>query len=327
MPYSKQKVSLQINLSPSDYQLAKLVLPHQLKILAGQVDEILLTIESKPSKGRFSLGWVENEAKLKSLLAIIAKQFIVRIIYVDYTEETKKKVAEYFFSSGYIPEKDYRGGPFYCYFFGMFNCSNDLIFHLDADMFLGGKDNLWIQKAAKLLTEQEDLISVSPLPGPPAENEILIGQDIVEKFDDEPYKFQLNGFSTRIFMIKKSALHLHKLRIKKPGLKDQVKAILSGNPNTDLPEHLVSDLMLQKNLKRIDFLGSSEGIWSLHPPYRTSGFYTGLPLLIQKIENNDLPVSQNGFYDIVDDLIDWTEPREKLRNTHWSRIKSFFKPA
>ncbi|KQM63957.1 hypothetical protein ASE74_12380 [Pedobacter sp. Leaf216] len=325
MPYSKQKVSLQINLSPGDYQLAKFVLPHQLKILAGQVDEILLTIESKPSKGRFSLGWEENEAKLKSLLEIVAKQYTVRIIYVDYTEEMKKKVAKYFFLHGYIPEKDFRGGPFYCYFFGMYNCSNDLIFHLDADIFLGGKDTLWISKAATLLAEQNDILSVSPLPGPPAKNEILIGQHIIEKFQDEPYKFQLSGFSTRIFMIKKSSLHQYKLRIRRPCLKDQLKAILAGNPTADLPEHLISNLMQKKNLKRVDFLGSAEGIWSLHPPYRSSGFYARLPLLIQKIENNDLPVSQHGFYDIVDDVVDWSEAREKLRNRNLFKFTSFFR--
>jgi len=324
MPYSKHKISLQINLSPSDYQLVKQVLPHQLKILADQVDEILLTVESKPSKGRFSTNWVENEADLKSLLENISKQYTVRILYVDYAKETQKKVAKYFFDKKHIPEKDFRGGPFYCYFFGLFNCSNDLIFHLDADIFLGGKSNLWIQEAAMLLVGQEDLLSVSPLPGPPSKNQNLIGQNILKKFDNEPYKFQLDGFSTRIFMLKKSMLHRFKLRLKKPNLKDQLKAILFGNSNADLPEHLISTLMHQKNLKRIDFLGSVNGLWSLHPPYRTTEFYANLHILIKKIEENNLPLSQYGFYDIVDDLVDWSEPRRKLQQKRWFKLNYLF---
>ncbi|WP_443938106.1 hypothetical protein [Pedobacter sp. MW01-1-1] len=56
MPSENKKISSQINLTPSDYPSAKYILPHQLKILANQVDEIVLTIESKPSKGRFAIG-------------------------------------------------------------------------------------------------------------------------------------------------------------------------------------------------------------------------------------------------------------------------------
>ena len=319
----KPKVSLQINLSPSDYPSARFILPHQLNVLAPQVDEILLTIESKPSKGRFATAWTENEAKLKAFLNDISDRYPVKILYVDYTGETKKKVAEYFFKGNYIPEKDFRGGPFYCYFFGLYHCSHDLVFHLDADMFLGGRSPLWVQEAAALFSEKENLFCLAPLPGPPAKNEKLVGQTILKKFDDQAYKFQLAGFSTRIFMIKKSSVHQHKLRLTKPGLKNQLKAILKGNVNADLPEHQLADFMENNGLIRIDFLGSGDGMWSLHPPYRNSNFYDGLENLIKKIENNDVPDSQKGFYDITDELIDWSDARMKLEQDN--RILGFLR--
>ena len=64
----KPPVSLKINLAPGDYRHAKHILPHQLKILAGQVDEIILTVDTKPSKGRFAEGWNEYKELLNTFL-------------------------------------------------------------------------------------------------------------------------------------------------------------------------------------------------------------------------------------------------------------------
>ncbi|WP_316832710.1 hypothetical protein [Pedobacter aquatilis] len=310
----KEKISLQINLSPGDYPSARLILVHQLNALAKQVDEIVIVVESKPSKGRFSEGWSENKVKLDTFLSTIEINFSARVIYVNYDEIIKSKVADYFFGKRFIPEKDFRGGPFYCYFFGMYNCSNDIILHLDADMFLGGRSDTWISEATELYNNNKNLFCVAPLPGPPANDECLIGQTIIKKFDEEPYKFQLEGFSTRIFMIKKSLVHKYKLHLTKPGLKNQIKAILNGNNNADLPEHLIADFMLKNDLIRIDFLGKHQGMWSLHPPYRNEYFHKSLKNLISRIESNEIPEVQRGFYDIVDELIDWSDARKKLKS-------------
>ncbi|SDD71934.1 hypothetical protein [Pedobacter soli] len=312
MLYHKEPVSLQINLSPSDFRIAKFILPHQLKALANQVDEIILTVESKPSRGRFATGWTENIANLKSLLTDIAETFEVKVIHVDYAEPKKREIAQYFFNSAYIPEKDFRGGPFYAYFYGLYHCKNDLVFHLDADMFLGGNSSKWIAEAASLFNQYSNLLCVAPLPGPPVENEQLKGQHIIKKIDGVPFMYELAGFSTRIFMLKKSLINRYKIKLTRPDLKDQLKAIIRGNPNADLPEHQLSDLMSKHQLTRIDFLGSGTGMWSLHPPYRNQNFYEGLPDLINRIEQNNLPESQNGFYDIVDEVIDWSDVKEKL---------------
>ena len=100
-------------------------------------------------------------------------------------------------------------------------------------------------------------------------------------------------------------------------MRNQVKAIVEGNSNVDLPEHLLSAYMKKYQLKRIDFLGADNGLWSLHPPYRTKAFYNDLPELIKRIEANDLPAKQQGFYDIVEEVCDWTEAKKKLKNNRW----------
>lgn len=316
----KPPVSLQINLAPGDYPHARHILQHQLDSLSDHVDEIILTVDTKPGKGRFATGWKENEKKLYDILEKdIASKYPVKITPVNYDISIKKEVAAYFFRKDYIPEKDFRGGPFYSYFFGLHSASNDLVFHLDSDIFLGGKSKTWIAEAVSLFDCNDDLLTVSPLPGPPHPDDLLIGQNIIKKIAISTY--ELDGMSTRVFMIDKAKFKSHKLTLSKPSIQNQVKSVIEGNSNADLPEHIFQVYMKNLKLKRIDFLGNREGLWSLHPPYRTKGFYLNLKELIGKIEQNDLPPKQHGFYDIIDDVCDWSEARVKLKkNRWWKRI-------
>ncbi|WP_428328406.1 hypothetical protein [Mucilaginibacter sp.] len=313
---SSPKVSLQINLSPGDYLHAKYLLKHQLKALSGQVDEILLTVDTRVSKGRFSTDWEIYKDALNTFLKTeIEPGFKVRIIFVDYSKPVKQAIAQYFFGGDHIPDKDFRGGPFYAYFFGLFNAANDLVFHLDSDIFLGGGSQTWINEAVQLFKNDASCFTVSPLPGPPHPEDILIGQDIESKI--APYTFAFTNMSTRIFMLDKSRFKTQKLSLKKPAIRSQIKALIDGNSNADLPEHMISDYLKKHHLKRIDFLGDSPGLWSLHPPYRSKTFYAGLQKLISDVENGGLPAAQNGYYDVVDEVCDWTEGRQNLKNKRW----------
>lgn len=311
----QSKVSLQINLAPSDYKHASLILEHQLKILADQVDEILLTIDTRPSKGRFADGWHENKSLLDNLLSGFQQKYDLKLLHVDYSKEVNRKIGNFFFKQGYLPEKDFRGGPFYSYFFGLYHAKNNYVFHIDSDIFLGGLSKSWVAEAVNLLESDPSILILSPLPGPPHPDQKLIKQAIVKKLDD--YAFQLKGMSTRLFLIDKSKFEHNKIELKKPSVRNQAKAIIEGNANADLPEHLISNYMEAHSYKRIDFLGKKPGLWSLHPPFRTSGFYTHLDEIIHQIENEQLPASQYGFYDVVDEVCDWSEARMKIKNSRW----------
>ena len=118
-------------------------------------------------------------------------------------------------------------------------------------------------------------------------------------------------------MLDRRVFSKRKLSLSKPALKNQLKALIKGNPVFDLPEHLMSSFMREHHYKRVDLLGTSKGMWSLHPPYRTAGFYPELPNLIARVERNDLPLGQSGFYDISDTLFDWSEARLKLSKKRW----------
>ncbi|MDB5155033.1 MAG: hypothetical protein JWR54_3784 [Mucilaginibacter sp.] len=321
---SGRKVSLQINLSPGDYLYAKHILKHQLKVLSAQVDEIILTVDTKPSKGRFSKDWHDHKERLNDFLTSEIQSFLnVQIVWVDYSKSAKLKVAQYFFGKSDMPDKDFRGGPFYSYFFGLFTAANDLVFHLDADMFLGGGSQTWVKEAVAFFENEKSCFIVSPLPGPPHPKDILIDQVINRKI--AAYTFSLSGMSTRIFMIDRSRFKTQKLSLNKPGFRDQLKAIIEGNPRADLPEHIIAAYIKRNKLERIDFLGSAQGLWSLHPPFRTKRFFDNLQTIITNIELGNLPENQNGFYDIIDEVCDWTEGWEELKNNRWWKRKLYVK--
>jgi hypothetical protein len=267
----KNKVSLQINLAPGDYPHAKHMLKHRLDVLSGQVDEIILTVDTRHSKGRFAEGWEANKDLLNQFLSVgIQSQYKVKIVPVDYSAPAKKQVAEYFFGENNLPDKDFRGGPFYAYFFGIHTAKNNLVFHFGFGYVFRRRKPGMDQGGGQFFESEPSCFIISPLPGPPNNTDVLIDQHVVNKI--APYIWQLNGMSTRILMMDKSRFKLHKLTLTKPPVRGQVKAIMEGNSNADLPEHIISTYISRHNLKRIDFLGTGKGLWSLYPPYRTKVF-------------------------------------------------------
>ncbi|PWK79881.1 hypothetical protein LX99_00341 [Mucilaginibacter oryzae] len=312
----KQPVSLQISLAPGDYRHALHLLPHQLKQLHTQVDEIILTVDTLPGRGRFAAGWAQYKDVLDQFLRTdIMPHYNVKVVPVDYTPAVRQKISRYFFGRDSMPVKDFRGGPFYAYFFGLHHATNNLVFHLDSDMFLGGGSKLWVAEAVQRYGADNNNFVMAPLPGPPRTDDTLTDQQVIKK--TAPFTWQLGGMSTRIFLIDKSKFDNHKLILAKPSPRNRLKALIQGHDNADLPEHLIADFIKKHQLKRVDFLGDGDGMWSLHPPYRTENFYEQLPAIIKRIENNDLPENQRGFYDLVDEVCDWTEAREKLKRNRW----------
>lgn len=319
--------SLQINLAPNDYRHAALLLRHQLETLAAQVTEVVLVLDTHRSKGRFGHNWSENLLHIRRLIHDICEQYPkVRFAEVDYSDSTRRKVAACFFGNRYIPRKDYRGGPFYAYFYGLYISRYNFVFHLDSDMFLGGTSNTWIDEALSLFDQNNDMLVCSPLPGPPHPGNLLRNQPDARATG--PYTFEFSGMSTRIFMINKHFFEHHKLRLTVPSGANILRAGIKGNPPYSLPEQLLSAYMRRQGLKRIDFLGTGKGLWSLHPPYRNRCFFENLPALIRQIEDGDVPMAQRGFYDIDDSMVNWEDARLLIKNSAFlKRLPKYFRTS
>lgn len=310
--------TLQISLAPSDYRLAEILLPHQIRTWQGQVSEVLLTIDTRRSRGRFGEEWEAGRARI---FALAEKTPGARVVEVDYSTGAQAAVSAQFFNGAAIPEKDCRGGPYYAYFFGLYSAQHDWVLHSDADIFFGGGSAHWLGQAIDYYQQNPEVLFLAPHPGPPSPRGTL------RQLRGEPITvegsrgFRFREMSTRCFLFNRERFRcsLGALRPRRPAIRACLLAFLEGNPGQELPEQLITDQMDQKRLCRIDFLGTGRGCWSLHPPYRCADFYDKLPSLVTRVESGELPERQCGDHDINDSLVDWSEARARMARRRWWR--------
>jgi hypothetical protein len=151
----------------------------------------------------------------------------------------------------------------------------------------------------------------NPHPGPPTADGRLRSQTLTP----EPYTsvaFRASHINSRVAFFDRRRLisQLAPLPLLQPPIFRRWQARLEGNFPYMLPEDILSFSVRRKGFLRIDFLGQEPGMWSIHPPYRNAVFYERLPLLIQNIEQGELPDGQLGDYDINDSMVDWSSVRK-----------------
>jgi hypothetical protein len=309
-------VTLQINVAPPDAPHAVHILPHQLRTWADQVDEVLFTLDTvRPTAGRFAESWAERAPEMDALLAKLVAQYPhARIGTVDPSPEAIQAVAKRFFDLDRIPMKDSRGGPLYSYLYGLHDARNDLVLHADSDMLFGGGSKSWVSESTMLLSTDEDVLVIDPLPGPPRADGRLFEQPDATSVPDEPHTYRFTQMSTRVFLMDRGRLRARVGAMALPPpllLRSRLKAMLKGNPLVAMPEQFLTMAMRKHGLVRVDRLGSSPGMWSLHPLYRSAAFYAALPEIIRRVETGDVPEEQRGHYDVVDALFDFSEQRAR----------------
>jgi hypothetical protein len=312
-----EKTSLKISLSPRDHRLLPAMLNHQVSFWHKQFDEILLVLDFH--------GYDTDEFKeaINAILSLIEnlqkKYHNVRLIYVDYSKEAKKLVSAEYFAGKEIPEKTHRYGPFYSYYYGIYHTAHDYVFSIDSDIIFGGMNENWVREAIEIL-EDKSIFTCSPLPGYPTPNGELRRQ--AGKIDNsELRKVIFTHMSTRLFFFSKKTFksQICPLPIKFAKWQLSIRALLRSVPPYELPEDTISKIMLKKGLKRIDFLGTGEGIWTLHPPYRNEEFYEKLDQILDDVKNNKIPEEQKGDYDINNSMVNWEGERQKIRDSSMKR--------
>ncbi len=316
-------VTLQINLAPTDLPHAKYILPHQLRQLAGQVDEVLLILDLHRSHGRYAEGWKERLPGMRLLIdKCCAKYSHAHMQEVDYSAEVAADMSALYFGGQPIPMKDWIGAPFYAYFYGLYAAKHNYVFHMDSDMMYGGGSQTWVAEAVQLLTERPNVLICNPLPGPPTTGGSLRSQVL----EPEPYTslaYRAQILSTRLFLIDRDrcSSRIKKLPLIPPTRLNTLRALIEGQPPYQSVEMVFARAMPEHGLYRIDFLGSEPGLWSIHPPFRSKLFYDCLPTLIQQIEKGDVPEAQRGCHDMNDSMVDWSSARKPLWKRAMKRMK------
>jgi len=319
----QENVTLQINLAPSDWRVAQHVLPHQVSAWRGQVSEILLTVDLHRSSGRFAANWEEGRDRIMAIAHSVPG---ARVAEIDYGAESQRRVSAEFFGGAKVPAKDFRGGPYYAYFYGLNAARNNLVLHTDSDIFFGGRSPTWMSEAVRRMRSDPSILVMAPNPGPPAEDGRL--RQLKSSPNDARHVHRMDNMSTRVFLLDRIRFRerIGRLHPSPPSaLRSRIKAKVEGNPVADLPEHLFTEQMKSCGLYRVDFLGDGPGMWTLHPPYRCAVFFEKLPLLVKRVEAGDIPEGQRGDHDINESLVDWSEAKATLaRNRWWRRLANRF---
>lgn len=307
MSTSRLPISVQINLAPSDATVSASLLRKQIIKLYPYIHEIVLTLDTHRGKGRFAEGWLAGRERIQRILSDAILEFpSVRVQEVDYSEKGLELVRKYF-KYPPRPTRDYRGGPHYVYFYGLASCRNDLVFHLDGDIILGGQALSWLRMAIRAL-KNPAILAVSTLPGPPSEDGAL--KQEVEMEDRRKLRYCFNGLSTQVFMLSRARLSKVAFNSWAP-MRFFPKACMRGQSWYELPEVVVSSYMKRYGLKRMDFGGHGR-FFTLHIPYKSQRLFAALPEIIERVERSLIPAEQSGFYDLHDSLFDFAEERAAL---------------
>jgi hypothetical protein len=324
MPTDPFPVTLQINLAPGDHRLARQLLAHQADFWRRGVGEILLTVDIRPKSGEFDDEWRAARHRILDIANAIPG---ARVLEVEYTREARHAVSDEFFGDVRVPSKDWRGGPYFAWFFGLHAARHDFVLHAEPDMFFGGDGLRWLETALPLYNNHPELLFTAPLPGPPAPDGRLKQLPATRTTLDGVDGYELAAMSTRVFLFSRTRFRerIAALRPRAPALRARASALLDGFPGQELPENLLTEAMQRTRLKRFDFAGPAPGCWTLHPPYRSEDFYQKIPELLARIEKPDLPAAQLGDHDFNESLVDWNEALVRMsRRRWWHRLRDRF---
>ena len=295
----RSQVTLQINLAPADALYARSLLSHQLKAFAGQCTEVLLVVDLHRTRSRqfTPTNFGAHRLKLSEAIESVTRECArsIRCVEVDYSAEAISRVSAFFLTQGgRIPPKDFRGGPYYSYFFGVFSCRTDYVLHVDADMIFGGRSQTWVEEALNVLRERsESVICCCPLPGPPTSSFAS------EQITSSPNTAFNRKFTTRVFLTSRETLRQRLTVQLVPSRWRRLQAMVRGRWPYELPELVITRQMRNENQFRCDLLGQPPGMWSLHPLSKTPSFCELLPQILASVEAGQIPAAQMGEYNLV----------------------------
>jgi hypothetical protein len=304
LPHSRRPVSLQIALTPADLPDVRLLLPHQLRVWGGQVDEILCLVDVPPRLAASDPARLETVSEFLEGWRHSSPHLTWRL--VDYSPETVRRVEQVFYGGQKVPIHDYRNRPIYTYLYLLLATTHDLVLHLDCDMMFGGASQTWVAEALEWLSRRPDVVACKPFPGPPrADGRPLSQRRPPVRELETPFAYRFSTFTYRVFLLDRRVFteRLAPLRDEWPPWPSALRALLRRRRPHALLEQVIATAMQRHGQWRMDFLGRGPGMWSLHPRYRTPRYRRVLPELIQMVEAGNVPDAQRGHYDLTDEML------------------------
>lgn len=284
---------------PRDLAFIGLTIPHLLAACRHPFSERILVLDCLPPNELAPPRTVPFEAEI-----LVHRGMIDRIVLLDRSYARGGAVSQTFFGNRRVPNRDYRNVPLLGWATALYEAKTEFVVHFDSDMLLHQSSKYdWIAEGIKLLERDPSVMFVAPLPGPPAPDGTLKGQQI-PPIRDSDGNFRFKTFSSRRFLVSRSRLHrLLPTPLQYLSWRRRVAAMFTGR-SAALPWESHIDLALRRSPCFRVHLGNAEA-WTLHSPDRSAEWFKKLPRLIERVERGEFPPGQAGHYDLA--LEQWKE--------------------
>ncbi len=298
--------TLSITVARTDVTFMMQTIPHLVKSCQFSFDKSILFVDASPLKpalrDRPHVGTLEQ---LRNCCKKLVDNGIVDdCIDIDFSDKTRKKTYQKHFGKDIKRTFDFRGSSVFNYIFSIDSeeLDTDYIVHFDSDILLYQQsDYNWIEEGIELLNENQDIICVLPLSGPPTEDGSLKQREVLYNQDDRGF-YSFKNFTSRVFLLNRQRFDSFlPLKTTKLPLKGRIRKFINTKDIKALNDVTTWEAMVSHQLNSSNYIRAdicSPKAWTLHPTDRSSDFIKALPQIIQKIETGWYPLEQAGKFDL-----------------------------
>lgn len=275
-------------------------IPHLVQACNFPFTEKVAFIDTAPLgrrfSGRFGIG---SDADLRrSVARLIEDGHLDRAVDISYEKALRKTVYRQTFGRDLWEVQDSGGYPILGLAQSFQNLIGDYVLHLDIDLLChGSQKGSWVAEGIRTLQDNEDLVFVAPLSGPPSQDGTLRQGTTKYRHDKERDLYLFQDVTSRKILFRRHTYD----------------SILPMNPLWTSPrrrllsqitrkselwnwEIMVSERLRETGKFRADLSGDQG--WTLHTPDHGPEFIERLPEFIAKVEAGEIPDAQKGHYDL-----------------------------
>lgn len=291
--------TLSINICLTDLPYLSYIVPHIVKACRYPFAEKMLVIDTAPMKGRYKNGaTLPSMSELEAAAQCLVEQgYIDAVVKVDYSPSVRDKIIKKHLGYSLWETHDFRDAPIYAYLFAYEAAKSDYFLHFDADMLLYQAEGYnWIEEGIKYLKQCPEILTITPLAGPP-------NADLSLKQRDTEYAYNEKGFFTfKVFTARRYLLDRHRfdsflpLPVSYISKKRELASWLTRRSAMERWEGMITNKLHATQYIRADI--ASPKAWTLHALEHNAKFLELLPYIIKQVEAGSFPQEQAGDYDL-----------------------------
>lgn len=289
--------TLSINACATDTPFILHTVPHLVRSCRYPFVEKMLILDTARMKGQYRQGsWQPSLKDLEQAAEKLVHQGdIDKVVYVDYCPEIREPIVSKHLGRAIWETHDFRGAPIYAYLFAYEAAQTDYFLHFDADMLLYQAEGYsWIESAINCLKQNPDILTVTPLPGPPAPE--LKQRGIAYDIDPRGF-FSFKEFTARRYLFDRHRLdNILPLPLSYVSWKRKLVSQFTRRSTMERWEGMMTHQLHASHYIRADL--AAPQAWTLHPPHHNADFIQALPKIIERIESGNYPPEQAGDYDL-----------------------------